>query len=161
MKDFESAFYYQSGYILGVINRTKATYYPGQVVEILAEAEAEIKRLKELMDSVKASEQVLNQPKYQPPVRRSPIIGRGIYQFEWLDDRIAVTQWGVAPKSTSQWVEISSVNPEYFQFYLEGSCNEDINVVGLTKDDLEKLSKPYNSLTELSSEEKAKEICDE
>lgn len=63
-------------------------------------------------------------------MKRSVVIGPGIYQWEWLDDKIAVARWDVPPSSTDQWIIIglgeAANGPR--EFYLEGTCNEDIRV---------------------------------
>ncbi len=63
-------------------------------------------------------------------MKRSISIGPGIYQWEWLDDKIALAQWDIPPSSTDQWVriELGDTMGGLRKFYLEGSCNEDIKV---------------------------------
>ncbi len=62
-------------------------------------------------------------------MKRSIELSAGIYQWEWLDDRIAVARWDAPPTSTLQWFVTTCE-----RFYLEGSCNEDIRVVDLTNE---------------------------
>lgn len=60
-------------------------------------------------------------------MKKSPLIGSGIYQFEFRQDRIDLVEWNQPPTSTDQWIRIEV--PFGRQCYLEGSCNEDIRVV--------------------------------
>ncbi len=53
-------------------------------------------------------------------MKRSIELTSGIWQFEWLEDKIAVSKWDQAPMSTDQWVVVSTKG------YLEGNSNEDI-----------------------------------
>lgn len=66
-------------------------------------------------------------------MKRSEIIGKGIYQFEWLDDKIAVVKLDKRPTSTDQWVDICPESTwfksKYDKFYLEGTNNDDIKVI--------------------------------
>jgi len=56
--------------------------------------------------------------------KRSMILGRGIYQYEFLEDKIAVVKWDAPPESTPQWIDA-----DFQSFYLEGTSNEDLCVV--------------------------------
>lgn len=72
-------------------------------------------------------------------MRRSVVIGKGIYQWEWRNDSIAVVKWDMPPTSTDQWVSICPdtrmpVTAKYDKFYLEGTCNDDIKVVPAIED---------------------------
>lgn len=74
-------------------------------------------------------------------MKRSCVITKGIWQYEFCEDKIAVAKWDKIPESTVQWVEINAENPwfipKYDEFSLEGTCNEDIRVVAVI-DDFEK-----------------------
>ena len=59
-------------------------------------------------------------------VRSIPVL-EGLYQYEFLKDKIALAKWDEPPPSTSQWVY---VNGSGF-FIFEGTNNENIRVIRL------------------------------
>jgi len=66
-------------------------------------------------------------------MKKSEVIGRGIWQWEWVDDKIAVAKWDIIPSSTYQWVnicpDVQGIAPKYTRFCLERNNNDDIRVV--------------------------------
>lgn len=48
-----------------------------------------------------------------------------IYQYEFMDDKIAVARWDKIPKSTTQWAVVNCTG----RFRFEGTCNDDLRVV--------------------------------
>lgn len=62
-------------------------------------------------------------------MKRSCEVGPGIYQFEFRENHIDLVEWtNEPPTSTTQWVRIEPTTPGV-QYYLEGTCNEDIRLV--------------------------------
>jgi hypothetical protein len=72
-------------------------------------------------------------------MKRSIVIGKGIYQFEFLDYKIAVAKWDEPPRSTPQWVNICPDDDigmaKYNYFYLQGTNIQDICVVPVPDDE--------------------------
>lgn len=64
---------------------------------------------------------------------QSIIIGKGIWQFEFCGDHIAVARWDHVPRSTNQWIDVIRdspfMTPKYTKFYLEGTCVDDIALI--------------------------------
>ena len=59
---------------------------------------------------------------------KSISFGPGIYQFEFLEDKIAVAKWEEPQRSTIQWVKIGAAG-DFRCFYLEGTNVDNIRVV--------------------------------
>jgi hypothetical protein len=62
-------------------------------------------------------------------IKRSVIISGGVYGYEFLEDRIAVTLLSKPPEENSNWIRVMAWNTR--KFYLEGTSPQDIKVVGL------------------------------
>lgn len=65
--------------------------------------------------------------------KRSIVLDKGVWQYEFLPDKIAVAKWDQTPESTLQWIHICPptplMEPKYNKFYLEGNSNDDICVI--------------------------------
>jgi hypothetical protein len=62
-------------------------------------------------------------------IKESCVIGPGTYRWEFLDDKIVVSECSAPPEDTLQWVTIAPSG--LCRFKLVGSNNHDIAVVVL------------------------------
>lgn len=67
-------------------------------------------------------------------MKRSKIITKGIWQYEFRENEIEVVEWSEVPKSTKQWIVLNIpalpwIKPKYNNFYLLGTSHDDVRIV--------------------------------